>query len=89
MIISELSNSHEIIMPAMVSCIASFQAVNSLYGFSAYETKLLRRGITIFRRKAVHFLQTIQMKPPRDKVLVGILKIEDVITSYTKVPSNK
>ena len=46
-LIFELSNSHEIIVPAMVSCIASFQVVKSLYGSSTYETKLLRRGVKI------------------------------------------
>ncbi len=61
-IIFELSNSHEIIVPAMVSCIASFQVVKSLYGYSTYETKLLRRGIKIFRGKEVHVLQSMQVK---------------------------
>jgi CIC family chloride channel protein len=61
-IIFELSNNHEIIVPAMVSCIASFQVVKSLYGYSTYETKLIRRGVRIFRGKEVHLLQTMQVK---------------------------
>jgi chloride channel protein, CIC family len=61
-LIFELSNSHEIIVPAMVSCIASFQVVKSLYGASTYETKLLRRGIKIFRGKEVRVLQSMQVK---------------------------
>jgi CIC family chloride channel protein len=60
--IFELSNSHEVIVPAMVSCIASFQVVKSLYGYSTYETKLLRRGVRIFRGKEVHVLQSMQVK---------------------------
>ena len=62
LIIFELSNSHEIIVPAMVSCIASFQVVKSLYGYSTYETKLLSRGIRIFRGREVRLLQTMQVK---------------------------
>jgi CIC family chloride channel protein len=61
-IIFELSNSHDIIVPAMVSCIASYQVVKSLYGYSTYETKLLRRGVRILRGREVHILQTMQVK---------------------------
>jgi CIC family chloride channel protein len=62
LIIFELSNSHAIIVPAMVSCIASFIVVKSLYGYSTYEMKLLRRGIKIFQGRAVHLLHTLQVK---------------------------
>ncbi|MFA4903918.1 MAG: chloride channel protein [Desulfobaccales bacterium] len=62
LIIFELSNSHGIIVPAMVSCIASFIVVKSLYGYSTYEMKLLRRGVKIFQGRAVHVLQSMQVK---------------------------
>jgi chloride channel protein, CIC family len=62
LIIFELSNSHAIIVPAMVSCIASFIVVKSLYGYSTYETKLLRRGVRIFRGREVHVLQSLRVK---------------------------
>ncbi len=61
-ILFELSDSHQVIVPAMLSCIASFQVVNSLYGYSTYEAKLLRRGVRIFRGKAVDLLQTMRVK---------------------------
>jgi CIC family chloride channel protein len=61
-IIFELSDNHGIIVPAMVSCIASFQVVKSLYGYSTYETKLLRRGVRILRGKEVHLLQSMPVK---------------------------
>jgi CIC family chloride channel protein len=61
-IIFELSNSHQIIVPAMVSCITSFLVVKSLYGYSTYETKLVKRGIKIFRGREVHVLQSMQVK---------------------------
>ena len=78
-IIFELSNSHEIIVPAMVSCIASFQVVKSLYGYSTYETKLRRRGIKIFRGKEVHVLQSMQVKD-------YITKKMEVIRDDTPLP---
>jgi CIC family chloride channel protein len=61
-IIFELSNSHAIIVPAMVSCITSFLVVKYLYGYSTYETKLLRRGVKIFRGREVHLLQSMYVK---------------------------
>jgi CIC family chloride channel protein len=62
LIIFELSNSHGVIVPAMVSCITSFIVVKSLYGYSTYETKLLRRGIKIFQGRAVHLLESMKVK---------------------------
>jgi CIC family chloride channel protein len=78
-LIFELSNSHEIIVPAMVSCIASFQVVKSLYGYSTYETKLLRRGLKIFRGKEVRVLQSMQVKD-------YITKNMEVIRDETPLP---
>jgi len=62
LIIFELSNSHAVIVPAMVSCITSFIVVKSLYGYSTYEMKLLRRGIKIFQGRAVHLLESMKVK---------------------------
>jgi CIC family chloride channel protein len=62
LIIFELSSSHQAIVPAMVGCITSFLVVKSLYGFSTYETKLLRRGVKIYRGHEVHVLQTMKVK---------------------------
>jgi CIC family chloride channel protein len=62
LIIFELSSSHQVIVPAMVGCITSFLVVKSLYGFSTYETKLLRRGVKIYRGHEVHVLQSMKVK---------------------------
>jgi len=61
-IIFELSNNNAIIVPGMVSCITSFMVVKSLYGYSTYETKLLRRGVKIFLGREVHRLQSMKVK---------------------------
>ncbi|MEJ2670768.1 MAG: chloride channel protein [Deltaproteobacteria bacterium] len=62
LLIFEMSNSHAVIVPAMVSCIASFIAVKSLYGYSTYDMKLLRRGVRIFQGRAVHLLESMKVK---------------------------
>jgi CIC family chloride channel protein len=62
LIIFELSSSHQAIVPAMVGCITSFLVVKSLYGFSTYETKLLRRGVKIYRGHEVHVLQSMKVR---------------------------
>jgi CIC family chloride channel protein len=46
-IIFELSNSQEILAPLIVSCITSMAVVRVFYGYSIYQTKLLRRGIDL------------------------------------------
>jgi CIC family chloride channel protein len=62
LIIFELSDSHAVIVPAMMSCIASFIMVKSLFGYSTYEMKLLRRGVKIFQGREVHLLQSMIVK---------------------------
>jgi CIC family chloride channel protein len=62
LIIFELSDSHAVIVPAMVSCITSFIVVKSLFGYSTYEMKLLRRGVKIFQGREVHLLRSMKVK---------------------------
>ena len=62
LIIFELSDSHAVIVPAMMACIASFIVVKSLYGYSTYEMKLVRRGVRIFQGRAVHLLESMKVK---------------------------
>jgi CIC family chloride channel protein len=60
--IFELTNTYRVIVPLMVSCIASLMTVKYLYGYSAYETKLLRRGVNIVRGHEVNLLRSLQVK---------------------------
>lgn len=60
--IFELTNTYRIIVPSMVACIASMLVVRYLYGYSIYETKLLRRGVNIVRGHEVHILRSLKVK---------------------------
>jgi CIC family chloride channel protein len=60
--IFEITYTYEIILPLMVACIASATMVRVLYGYSAYELKLLKEGTTIVRGHDIAVLRTMQAK---------------------------
>ena len=62
MTIFELTNAYHIIVPAMVACITSMLVVRYLYGYSIYETKLLRKGVNIVRGHEVSILRSLKVK---------------------------
>lgn len=74
--IFELTNTYRIIVPLMVSCIASLVTVKYLYGYSIYETKLLRRGINIVRGHDVNLLRSLRVRDYMTKEL-------EVVYDYT------
>ncbi len=57
--IFELTYNFEIILPLMTSCIASLVIVQKFYGYSVYETKLLKKGIKIVRGHDVNLLRSM------------------------------
>ena len=57
--IFELTYNFEIILPLMISCIASLVIVQKFHGYSIYETTLLKRGIKIVRGHDVNILRSI------------------------------
>ncbi|UCD31887.1 MAG: chloride channel protein, partial [Desulfobacterales bacterium] len=60
--IFELTNTYQIILPLMVACIASAILVRVLFGYSAYEMKLLKKGTTIVRGHDISILRTMLVK---------------------------
>ncbi|MBN2428304.1 MAG: chloride channel protein [Deltaproteobacteria bacterium] len=60
--IFELTNNYETILPLMVACIASTLVVRTLYGYSAYEMKLLHQGINLVRGHDVGVLQHLHVR---------------------------
>lgn len=60
--IFELTNSYRVIVPAMVACISSMLVVRYFYGYSIYETKLLRKGVNIVRGHEVNILRSLKVK---------------------------
>lgn len=59
--IFELTYNFEIILPLMTSCIASLVVVQKFYGYSIYETKLLKKGIRIVRGHDVNLLRGMKV----------------------------
>jgi CIC family chloride channel protein len=57
--IFELTYNDQIILPLMVACIASVLVVRVLFGYSAYEMKLLKQGINIVRGHDVSILRNL------------------------------
>jgi CIC family chloride channel protein len=72
LIIIEMTNTHQIVVPLIVSCIVSLLVVKYLHGYSIYESRLLRQGIKIVRGHEVHILQDLKvqdyMTPPIELV---------------------
>ena len=57
----ELTYSYEIILPLMVACISSVMFVRLFFGYSAYEMKLIRKGVNIVRGHDVGRLKDIRV----------------------------
>jgi chloride channel protein, CIC family len=62
LIIFELTKSYHIIIPLFLSCVGSLLIVKFLYGYSAYDTKLLRRGVHLVRGLEVNVLRSLRVK---------------------------
>jgi CIC family chloride channel protein len=59
--IFELTYTYQVILPLMVSCIASLTVVRLLHGYSIYETKLLLRGVNIVKGHEVNVLRNMRV----------------------------
>jgi CIC family chloride channel protein len=62
LIIFEITNNYSIILPLMTVCIISLLLSSRLSTESIYTMKLVRRGINIFKKKSLNFLQDYQVK---------------------------
>jgi CIC family chloride channel protein len=80
LIIFELTNEYKIILPLMISCIIATLLATRLQRSSIYTLKLLRRGIDIYKGRAVNVLEAI---PVRDVVRADVVTVspEDHIGS--------
>ena len=59
--IFELTYNFDIILPLMTCCITSLVTVQKFYGYSIYETKLLRKGVRMVRGHDVNLLRSMQV----------------------------
>ena len=91
LIIFELTNDYEIILPLMISCIIATLVATRLQRASIYTLKLLRRGVDIHRGRAVNVLQHVRVReimrpdpvtvPPEDGLV-------DVLTKFIDHPGS-
>lgn len=65
--IFELTYSQAIILPLMLSCITSTMLVRRLFGYSAYERRLLKQGVNIIRGHDVSVLQSLRVSELMDE----------------------
>lgn len=72
-IIFELTNEYQIILPLMISCIIATLLATRLQRSSIYTLKLLRRGIDIYKGRAVNVLEPVSVREVirRDVVTVA------------------
>jgi len=59
--IFELTYNFDLILPLMTCCITSLVTVQKFYGYSIYETRLLRKGVRMVRGHDVNLLRTMQV----------------------------
>lgn len=59
--IFELTYNFDIILPLMTCCMTSLITVQKFYGYSIYETKLLRKGIRMVRGHDVNLLRSMKV----------------------------
>jgi CIC family chloride channel protein len=62
LIIFELTNEYRIILPLMISCIIATLLATRLQRSSIYTLKLLRRGIDIYKGRAVNVLEPVSVR---------------------------
>jgi CIC family chloride channel protein len=87
--IFELTYTYEIILPLMVACIASSILVRFLFGYSAYELKLIKEGTPIVRGHDIGILRTMLVKDfmVRDfETLPDSLLLREVMDHAIKSP---
>lgn len=60
--IFELSYNYQLILPLMLACISSAIVVRLLFGYSAYEMKLIKHGINIVRGHDVTVLRSLRTR---------------------------
>ncbi len=59
--IFELTLQYQVVLPLMLACISSTVVVRFLFGYSAYEMKLLRKGINIVRGHDIGILRNLMV----------------------------
>ncbi len=87
--IFELTYNFDIILPLMTCCITSLVTVQKLYGYSIYETRLLRKGIRMVRGHDVNLLRAMRVGDFMDNEFETIrqnMRLGEVLTIAEQSP---
>lgn len=77
LIIFELTYSYQVLLPLMLCCISSTMVVKLLFGYSAYEMKLIKKGVSIVRGCEVNVLRSLS---PRDVIIRNYSTLQDSVS---------
>jgi len=80
LIIFELTNEYRIILPLMISCIIATLLATRMQKASIYTLKLLRRGIDVYKGRAVNVLEAVAVSEVVRRDIVTVSS-EDHLTS--------
>jgi CIC family chloride channel protein len=89
LIIFDLTRDYRTIIPLIISCVASLLTVKYLYGYSIYETKLLRRGVHLVRGRDVNILRALRVKDCMSKkieILYDDTPLAEILGKAEKSP---
>ena len=89
LIIFELTNEYEIILPLMISCIIATLLSTRLQSASIYTMKLLRRGVDIYRGRVINVLQPLRVREIMRSDMVTVTpgtELPEVIATFLDHP---
>ena len=89
LIIFELTSDYAIILPLMITCIIATLLAQTIDSASIYTKKLLRRGVDIYKGKAINVLQPIPVREimRRDMVTVSPQeRLSSVVSKFMDHP---
>lgn len=84
LIIFELTGDYQIIMPLMISCIIATLLSTRIQRASIYTIKLLRRGIDVYRGRAVNVLQNLLARDVMREDVVTVSADEGLVSLVSK-----
>jgi CIC family chloride channel protein len=85
LIIFELTNEYRIILPLMISCIIATLLATRLQRSSIYTLKLLRRGIDIYKGRAVNVLEPVSVGEVLRRDAVTVLPEDHLASVVSKL----
>jgi CIC family chloride channel protein len=84
LIIFEMTGDYKIILPLMISCIIATLLATRMQRASIYTLKLLRRGVDIFRGRAVNVLQHVHVREVMRPEVITVAPEDHLLSLISK-----